>query len=84
MKLGTYIKWGMLSPNMVKKLVWLTIIWIMSWNFVKHENYEPMRNGWNDMKLGTYIKWGMLSPNMVKKLVSDCHLINYSWNLSNL
>ena len=97
MKLGTYIKWGMLSPNMVKKLVSDCHLINYSWNLS-----NLWRSGWNDMKLGTYIKWGMLSPNMVKKLViiihekllrfdnmvkklvSDCHLINYSWNLSNL
>ena len=75
MKLGTYIKWGMLSPNMVKKLVSDSHLINYSWNLS-----NLWRNGWNDIKLGTYIKWGMLSPNMVKKLVSVCHLISYSWN----
>ena len=37
------------------------------------------------LKLGTYIRWGMiLSPNMVMNLDSDCQLINYAWDLSNI
>ena len=79
MKLGTHIKWGMLSPNMVMKLdsdfQLINYAWDLS---------NLWRNGWNEMKLGTYIKWGMLSPNMVMKLDSDCQLINYAWDLSNL
>ena len=45
---------------------------------------KPIRSGWNEIKLVTYIKWGILSPNMVMKLDSDCQIINYSWDLSNL
>ena len=45
---------------------------------------KPMKVWLNEIKLVTYIKWGILSPNMVMKLNSDCQIINYSWDLSNL
>ena len=79
MKLGTYIKWGMLSPNMVIKLVSDCQLINYAWDLS-----NLWRSGWNEIKLVTYIKWGILSPNMVMKLDSDCQLINYAWDFSNL
>ena len=78
MKLGTYIKWGMLSPNMVIKLVSDCQLINCAWDLS-----NLWRSGWNEIKLVTYIKWGILSPNMVMKLDSDCQLKNYAWELSN-
>ena len=90
MKLGTYIKWGMLSPNMVMKLVsyfqlinyaWdLSNLWRSDWNEIKLRYVYQVR--YTKSKYGHEIRqW--LSANKLCMRVSQTYevMVDMRWNL---